>query len=59
MVKRFKIWIYQEGEEPLVHNGSLKDKYALEGQFIDEMERKTNPFRASHPDEAHAFFSAA
>ncbi|KAJ0031246.1 probable glycosyltransferase At3g42180 [Pistacia vera] len=56
MVKRFKIWIYQEGEQPLVHNGPLKDKYALEGQFIDELERKTNPFRASHPDEAHAFF---
>ncbi|KAL6974113.1 xylogalacturonan beta-1,3-xylosyltransferase [Sarracenia purpurea var. burkii] len=56
MVKRLKVWMYKEGEEPLVHAGPLKDIYAIEGQFIAEMESLTNPFAASRPDEAHAFF---
>ncbi|KAH9653365.1 putative glycosyltransferase [Citrus sinensis] len=56
MVKKFKVWIYKEGEHPTVHIGPMHNKYAIEGQFIDEMESKNNPFRASHPDEAHAFF---
>ncbi|XWS17101.1 hypothetical protein CRYUN_Cryun33cG0038900 [Craigia yunnanensis] len=54
MIKRFKVWTYREGELPLVHNGPLNNIYAIEGQFIDEMESKNNPFRACHPDEAHA-----
>ncbi|GAY37409.1 hypothetical protein CUMW_028750 [Citrus unshiu] len=55
MVKKFKVWIYKEGEHPTVHIGPMHNKYAIEGQFIDEMESKNNPFRASHPDEAHRF----
>ncbi|KAL5853528.1 hypothetical protein ACOSQ3_008646 [Xanthoceras sorbifolium] len=56
MMKRFKIWIYKEGEQPIMHSGPLNNIYAIEGQFIDEMESKNNPFKANHPDEAHAFF---
>ncbi|XP_071910898.1 probable glycosyltransferase At5g20260 isoform X2 [Coffea arabica] len=56
MLKRFKVWTYREGEHPLVHKGPLKDIYAIEGQFIAEMEIGMNPLTAPHPDEAHAFF---
>lgn len=55
MIKRFKVWTYREGELPLVHNGPLNHIYAIEGQFIDEMESNNNPFSARHPDEAHVF----
>ncbi|XAR66860.1 Xylogalacturonan beta-1,3-xylosyltransferase [Bertholletia excelsa] len=56
MAKRLKVWTYREGEKPLVHSGPLKEIYAVEGRFIEEMESATNPFRASHPEEAQVFF---
>ncbi|KAK3006448.1 hypothetical protein RJ639_015958 [Escallonia herrerae] len=56
MMKKFKVWIYREGERALVHDGPLKDIYAIEGQFISEMENGMSPFMASHPEEARAFF---
>ncbi|KAM1061604.1 hypothetical protein ACFX13_026667 [Malus domestica] len=56
MRKRFKVWTYKEGELPLLHIGPMKNIYGIEGHFIDEMERTDNPFRATHPDEAHTFF---
>ena len=39
-----------------MHNGPMKYIYSIEGDFIEEMERKENPLVANHPDEAHAFF---
>ncbi|KAK6248344.1 hypothetical protein QUC31_019909 [Theobroma cacao] len=56
MVERFKIWSYKEGERPLVHSGPMKHIYAIEGQFIEEIEGGKSPFKAQHPDEAHVFF---
>lgn len=61
MMKRFKVWTYKEGDLPMVHNGPMKEVYAIEGHFISEMEshnkgEKKLPFLASNPDEAHAFF---
>ncbi|KAL2929746.1 hypothetical protein RDABS01_035156 [Bienertia sinuspersici] len=57
MVKRFKIWTYKEGDEPLVHQGPLNCIYGIEGQFIDEMESKMmSDFMARNADEAHVFF---
>lgn len=56
MVKRFRVWSYREGEQPLVHDGPANDIYAIEGQFIEEIESQKMPCRASHPEEAHLFF---
>ncbi|GKE05848.1 probable glycosyltransferase [Tanacetum coccineum] len=56
MMKTFKIWIYKEGDIPLLHDGPKKCIYSIEGDFIQEMERKGHPVVAKHPNEAHAFF---
>ncbi|KOM32989.1 hypothetical protein LR48_Vigan01g254500 [Vigna angularis] len=58
MVKRFKVWVYEEGEQPLVHDGPVNDIYAIEGQFMDEIDNydKWSHFRTRNPEEAHVFY---
>lgn len=56
MEKRFRVWTYKEGEAPLFHHGPMNNIYAIEGQFISELESINSPFSAQNPDEALAFF---
>lgn len=55
MEKRFKVFVYPEGEKPLVHNGPCKEIYSTEGRFIQELQG-TNPFVTKDPLKAHVFF---
>ncbi|KAG6417060.1 hypothetical protein SASPL_119210 [Salvia splendens] len=53
MEKRFKVWVYREGEPPLFHLAPFKNIYSTEGHVIDELHHST--MAAPHPDDAHAF----
>ncbi|KAI3991488.1 hypothetical protein MKX01_006790 [Papaver californicum] len=55
MENKFKIFIYEEGEPPIFHDGPCKSIYSTEGLFIHQME-VNNHFRTKNPDEAHVFF---
>ncbi|KAL3753125.1 hypothetical protein ACJRO7_000511 [Eucalyptus globulus] len=56
MEKLFKIYVYQEGEPPMFHDGPCKSIYSTEGRFIHEMERGHNMYRTTDPDEALVYF---
>ncbi|KAL3753122.1 hypothetical protein ACJRO7_000508 [Eucalyptus globulus] len=56
MEKQFKIYVYQEGEPPMFHDGPCKSIYSTEGRFIHEMERGHNMYRTTDPDEALVYF---
>lgn len=56
MEKRFKIYVYEEGEIPVVHDGPCKSIYSSEGRFIHEMEHGNNRFRTRNAKAAHAYF---
>ncbi|KAL8135891.1 hypothetical protein AgCh_010489 [Apium graveolens] len=54
MEKKFKIYIYEEGDPPIFHYGPCKQIYAIEGYFIQNLE--VSNFRTRDPDEAHVYF---
>ncbi|KAL6534110.1 hypothetical protein OROHE_013943 [Orobanche hederae] len=56
MERRFKVYVYQEGDLPLVHDGPCKDLYTSEGRFIHEMEHGNNKFRTGNAHAAHVYF---
>ncbi|XP_011081538.1 probable glycosyltransferase At5g25310 [Sesamum indicum] len=56
MERRFKVYVYQEGELPIVHDGPCKDIYSSEGRFIHEMEHGNNRFKTSNAQAAHVYF---
>ncbi|XP_050364992.1 probable glycosyltransferase At5g03795 [Argentina anserina] len=55
MEKLFKIYVYQEGDPPIFHNGPCKSIYSTEGRFIHEMEMD-NTYRTTNPDDALVYF---
>ncbi|GJN29505.1 hypothetical protein PR202_gb17731 [Eleusine coracana subsp. coracana] len=61
MEKRFKVYVYEEGEPPIVHAGPCKNIYTIEGRFIEQLELTVpdaviGGVRTSDPAKAHAFF---
>ncbi|RLN11929.1 putative glycosyltransferase [Panicum miliaceum] len=65
MEKRFKVYVYEEGEPPILHAGPCKDIYSIEGRFIEQLELmapappqgdRRRGVRTSDPARAHAFF---
>ena len=55
MEKRFKDFVYPEGELPLVHIGPCKNLYTTEGKFLDEIELGSR-FRTLNPKDAYIYF---
>lgn len=55
MEKLFRVYVYEEGEPPLFHDGPAKSIYSMEGRFIFTMEMG-NKLRTMDPDKAHVFF---
>ncbi|CAA7397689.1 unnamed protein product [Spirodela intermedia] len=55
MERLFKVYVYEEGEPPLFHDGPCKSIYSTEGRFIYNMEMETR-FRTRDPEEAHVHF---
>nr|XP_027188185.1 probable glycosyltransferase At5g03795 isoform X2 [Cicer arietinum] len=55
MEKQFKVFVYEEGEPPVFHNGPCKSIYSMEGNFIHTIEMN-DQFRTRDPDKAHVFF---
>lgn len=55
MEKVFKVYIYRDGRQPLVHTGPVIGIYASEGQFIERMKR-AGEYQTKDPSKAHMFF---
>jgi len=55
MEKQLKVYVYEEGEPPVFHDGPCRSIYSTEGRFIHAMETATR-LRTSDPSQAHVFF---
>ncbi|KAG6706536.1 hypothetical protein I3842_07G226400 [Carya illinoinensis] len=56
MERRFKVYVYSEGDPPITHDGPCKDIYTIEGRFIHELEHGAGMFRTRDPHRAHVYF---
>ncbi|KAL9313271.1 hypothetical protein ACSQ67_018723 [Phaseolus vulgaris] len=56
MEKIFKVYVYPDGDLPIVHDGPCKDIYSIEGRFLHEMEHGVGRFRTNDPTAAHVYF---
>lgn len=54
MEKLFKVYVYEEGEQPIFHNGPCGSIYSMEGNFIYKLE--TSNFRTRDPEKASVYF---
>ncbi|KAJ9549032.1 hypothetical protein OSB04_021575 [Centaurea solstitialis] len=54
MEKRFKIYVYEEGDPPIFHTAPCYGILGLEGIFINDME--ISRFRTKDPEKAHVYF---
>lgn len=55
MEKVFKIYVYEEGELPIFHNGPCGSIYSTEGNLMYAIER-SGFYRTLNPTDAHVFF---
>ncbi|XVE71026.1 hypothetical protein DITRI_Ditri10aG0116900 [Diplodiscus trichospermus] len=55
MESMLKVYIYQEGEKPIFHEGILEGIYASEGWFIKLLE-DNKKFVTKDPQKAHLFY---
>ncbi|GLT25786.1 hypothetical protein SLA2020_008950 [Shorea laevis] len=55
MEKRFKIFVYREGDPPLFHDGPCYNLYTIEGIFINKLQIDKH-FQTQDPENAHVFF---
>ncbi|XP_058781034.1 probable glycosyltransferase At5g25310 [Vicia villosa] len=56
MEKIFKVYVYPDGDLPIVHDGPCKDIYSIEGRFLHEIEYGVGKFRTNDPNAAHVYF---
>ncbi|CAI9760638.1 unnamed protein product [Fraxinus pennsylvanica] len=54
MEKQLKVFVYEEGEHPIFHNGPCGSIYSVEGYFIHNLE--ISNFRTRDPDNAQIYF---
>uniref|UniRef100_A0A7N0UBB3 Exostosin GT47 domain-containing protein n=1 Tax=Kalanchoe fedtschenkoi TaxID=63787 RepID=A0A7N0UBB3_KALFE len=55
MEKQLQIYIYEEGELPVFHNGPCQGILATEGYFINQLEMDSR-FVTRDPEKAHLYF---
>ncbi|CAO2816924.1 unnamed protein product [Amaranthus hypochondriacus] len=56
MERRLRVYVYDEGDLPIIHDGPCKDIYTIEGRFIHEIENGATRFRTRDPNQAHVYF---
>ena len=56
MEKRFKVYVYPDGDLPITHDGPCKDIYSIEGRFLHELEHGVGKLTTNDPRRAHVYF---
>ncbi|XP_057431628.1 probable glycosyltransferase At3g07620 [Lotus japonicus] len=56
MEETLKVYVYREGDKPILHSPSLTGIYASEGWFMRHMEADYQTFATQDPNKAHLFY---